>query len=244
MKKFGLVLVAVMMAVVLGACANSVEQVDEKPAEVNKNTDTDVQKNTDQATETEEEDADSTKETSSESNEDNEETLSDSNEGSEETTTVETKQKIEVLVEGSAELRDATLTNSEFGYSLYVLEDYTFSQEGPKKDTVTMNTDPSFLASIEVLGKDVDYEELKESMLVSLKGKNVIEEKPEAHFLETFRNAKFYLIAQDADSTSIMYIAKEIEGQGFLFTVELPLKEAGEGAGPSLWAILSTIEPN
>ncbi|WP_246942815.1 hypothetical protein [Bacillus pinisoli] len=219
------ILVSVMIVALLGACGTSISQDEEQAitTSTNGSGDSNAGKN-DDVTETEKNDE--TTEVSEETNQ----------------SPLPAEKEIEVLVEGSKELRHATLTKSSLGYSLYVLDDYTFDQEEPGKDVVTMNYDSSFFARIEVLDKAVNYDELKERLLTALKDMNIVEEKPAAHYLESFHDAKFYLIGKE-NSTTVLYVAKEVKGKGFLYTIHLPQKEAAEGAGPSLWAILSTVTP-
>jgi hypothetical protein len=155
------------------------------------------------------------------------------------------EKEIEVFVEGEMEMRNAFLAKSNLGYSIYVLDGFSLESSEPGKDIVQFKADSSFSAYIEPLDENVNYDELKENLLTIIEDADMIEENPETIYLENFRDAKFYLIGQFSDhKTTILYLAKEIEGQGYMFMIHMPHKEAAEGVGPSMWAMLSTIKPN
>lgn len=146
------------------------------------------------------------------------------------------EKKLKVTVEGFTEIRTGTLQESDLGYSLYILDGFSLEQEEPGRDLLFYENDDSFFVRISKLDSEIHYDEIKKNLLNS--SKNVIEENPETLAEASFKDAEFYLI--DADNY-ISIIAKEFDGQNYLFSIHMPLKEAAEGVGPNIWAMLSTF---
>lgn len=146
------------------------------------------------------------------------------------------EKELEVTVEGSTEIRKSTLQESDLGYLLYTLEGFKLEKEKTGKDILIYENDDSFFVRISKLDSEVHYDELKRNLLT--KNKNVIEENPTTLAEDSFKDATFYLI--DLDSY-ISMIAKDYDGEKYLFSIHLPLKEAAEGVGPYIWAMLSTF---
>ncbi len=162
----------------------------------------------------------------------------------------EITKKIEVLVEGEREMREATLAESKYlGYRIYVLKGYSLESEEPGKDIIISNYDGDFFARIEKLDGKINIDEYKNQQKAGFAqtGK-VTERDPATVFHEKFRDAKFWLLIESGYSdnsskkNSINYLVKEFNGQLFAITFHMPLKEAAEGITPSLWAIVSTME--
>lgn len=162
----------------------------------------------------------------------------------------ESNKKIEVKVEGDVELRDAELIYSDDKkYSLYVLNNYTFSPEEPNKDVILSNFDGDFFVRIEKLDSTANIEKLKEDFSNAYKTMgNVISREPATVFADKFKDSKLWLHVDIPQSETIMtqttinYLVKDFEGELYSFTFHMPLKEASEGITPSLWAMVSTME--
>ena len=162
----------------------------------------------------------------------------------------EPNKKIEVKVEGDTELRDAKLMYSDDNsYSLYVLENFTFSSEELNKHILFSNYDEEFFVKIEKLDSNADIDELKESFTNAYSGKgSVITRDPATIFTDEFKDSKLWLHVSILKSdkvnvlTSINYLIKEYNGKLYSFTLNFPTKEAAEGITPSLWSMLTTME--
>jgi hypothetical protein len=162
----------------------------------------------------------------------------------------EKNKKIEVKVEGQTEFCDAKLMYSDDKkYSLYVLNNFTFSAEEPNKDIIFSNFDGEFFVRIEELDGNVDISQLKKTFTNSYSGNsNVTEREPTTVFADKFKDSKLWLhvdiLKPDKVNvqTSINYLVKEYNGKIYSFTFHFPLKEAAEGVTPSLWAMVSTME--
>lgn len=151
------------------------------------------------------------------------------------------KKKIEVHVEGMTEYREATLKRSSQGYSLYVLDNFTFTGEEPGIDQLFFNYDSRYFVRIQLLPKDVNISELKKNAMEELKLVGTPDELVGEEIYDPFfRNAEFYLRASNA-SLSKDIIFMEIEGKLFRFNMNIPAGEASEGVVPSFLAMLKTI---
>ncbi|WP_108670235.1 hypothetical protein [Peribacillus acanthi] len=150
---------------------------------------------------------------------------------------------LEVHVEGQIEKRPATLNESELGYYIYVLDNFNLDAEEPNKDILTSTYDDSFFARIEKLSPDTDLSKIKKNLLDSYKGK-AIEEDPKKLFLKSFHDAEFYIITEENSDvrTSVIYVGKKFNNHPYVLTVFLPAKEAAEGLGPNMWAMLESIQ--
>lgn len=152
------------------------------------------------------------------------------------------KKMLPMTLEGMEEEREATLNKSKYGYYIYILDGYTFNETDTGKSVITMNYDPKFNAEIELLAGDLD----KETWQVDSKGVlsefgEVHEIKPEEHFHEYFRDAEYYLLASSTKG-SVIYMLHEVDNTLVQYKINIPSKEAAEGAVPSLWTMLKTIE--
>ncbi|WP_163102110.1 hypothetical protein [Peribacillus alkalitolerans] len=158
-------------------------------------------------------------------------------------TTLPTKKELDVHVEGQVEKRPATLQESELGYYIYVLEKFKLEAEEPNKDILSSTYDESFFARIEKLSSDSDLNEVKKNLLDSYKEK-AIEEDPTKLYLKSFHDAEFYITTkEDKDvPTSVIYVGKKFNGHPYVLTIFLPSKEAAEGLGPNIWAMLESIQ--
>lgn len=148
---------------------------------------------------------------------------------------------IVVNVEGMTEYRKATLRYSDQGYSVYVLENFTFTAEEPGVDQIFFNYDPRYFVRISVLPNDANIDELKKNALEELKLVGTPDELTGTEIYEPFfRNAAFYLRAS-SPTFSKDIIVMEIAGRLFRFTLNIPAGEASEGVVPSILAMLKTV---
>lgn len=162
----------------------------------------------------------------------------------------ETSKKIEVKVEGNTEYRIANLQYSDDRkYSLYVLDDFTFSAEEPNKDIIFSKTDGEFFVRIEKLGEKANIDLLKENFINAYKSMGTVNERdPATIFAEKFKDSKLWLQVDIAKSdsiktqTTINYLVKSYGNNNYAFVFHFPLKEAMEGITPALWAMVSTME--
>ncbi|NEU32339.1 hypothetical protein GN156_16440 [bacterium LRH843] len=148
------------------------------------------------------------------------------------------RKDIPVFVEGETEMRPAKLHQSELGYSIYVLDDYTFTAEEPNRDVVFSQTDDLFFARIISNGKEANAQELKQLIIDHAEGKitegiSVPLKDVEYSILEE--------VTSNEEITSVIHTAKKYGKELISFTVFLPHKEAAEGIGPSLWAMIDTL---
>jgi len=146
--------------------------------------------------------------------------------------------EIPVKVEGETEMRKAQFNRSGLGYSIYVLEDYQLASEEPKRDIIFSTLDDSFFTRIIVHGTNVDGEQIKKTIMEHADGEIEEVEVP----LSGVEFALHELVESNGEITSITHVAKEYNGQLIEFTLFLPDKELAEGAAPSMWAMLETVD--
>jgi hypothetical protein len=151
------------------------------------------------------------------------------------------KKEIVVNVEGMTEYREATLKKSDQGYSIYVLDDFTFTAEEPGIDQIFFNYDGRYFVRIQLLTDAADINALRENALEELRLVGTPDELTGTEIYEPFfRNAKFYLQAS-SPSFSKEIIVMEINGKLFRFSLNIPSGEASEGVVPSFLAMLKTV---
>lgn len=149
--------------------------------------------------------------------------------------------EIPVTVEGMTEYREATLRRSDQGYSVYVLDNFTFTGEEPGADQLFFSNDPRYFVRIGLLPDDASLSSLRKNAMEELKLVGTPEElKGEDIFDPFFRNAAFFLRASNP-SFSKDIIVMEITGELFRFSLNIPRAEAAEGVVPSFFAMLKTI---
>lgn len=149
--------------------------------------------------------------------------------------------KIEVHVEGTTEYRDAVLKHSSQGYSIYVLNNFTFTGEEPGIDQLFFNYDARYFVRLQLLPADADVNALRENAMQELRLVGTPDELTANEIYETFfRSAEFYLRASNA-SLSKEIILMEIDGRLFRFNLNIPKGEASEGVVPSFLAMLKTV---
>ncbi|HEX3033354.1 MAG TPA: hypothetical protein VHS59_14170 [Bacillota bacterium] len=157
--------------------------------------------------------------------------------------------KIEVVVEGEKEMREAALMESEaLGYSLYVLKNFSLTQEEPGKDVLISKYDGDFFARIEKLSQETDIKQYKNQQKIGFQQVGEVTElDPSTLAIPRFQDAEFCLLTQakageQGQQTTIQYLVKDFNGKLFAITFHMPLKEAAEGITPSLWSMVATLE--
>lgn len=149
--------------------------------------------------------------------------------------------KLEVTVEGQAELREATLFESPQGYAIYVLPQLTMTQEEPCCDIAWARVDDGFFMRIERIDPDQDLAILRENIELALSSVGEAEEVPRERIsAAAFRDAELFMRAVGDDLSSYMLVAR-IDGGRYRVTLHLPHREALEGIAPSMWAMLGSL---
>lgn len=143
---------------------------------------------------------------------------------------------MKLSLEGSEEEKTAKLATAE-GYALYVFDIFSFDAPNNK---LAMKVDDGYYAEITKLPSDFNLDYLKEEGTGALKETGEVlalegDKRPEA-----MADARLYLSATGSKLTR-QYIVKEIEGQGYVFILNIPQREASEGFGPHVFASLNSI---
>jgi hypothetical protein len=154
---------------------------------------------------------------------------------------------IEIEIEGMKEQRSAELMNSSAnGYHFYMLDLYNFEKENETTGRIAFANEPALYATIEKLAPSTDIEALKESSM-----KRAEEQTGKASDLPAtdiyfpyFHDAKFFVKGISAEYDVVMDLVKEVDGELFYFSLNIPSKAEMEGVEPSLWAMLETVKPN
>lgn len=152
------------------------------------------------------------------------------------------RRRIEVEIEGMKEYRDATLQRSDQGYSIYVLDNFTFTGEEPGIDQIFFNYDDRYFSRIQLLPGNTDINTLRASALEELRLVGTPDELTGTEIYDPFfRGAEFYL-RSSSPSFSKEIIVMEIAGELFRFSLNIPAGEASEGVVPSFLAMLKTVD--
>ncbi|MBT2287582.1 hypothetical protein J7E73_00230 [Paenibacillus albidus] len=143
---------------------------------------------------------------------------------------------MKLSLEGSEEEKTAKLATAD-GYALYVFDIFSFDAPNNK---LAMKVDDGYYAEITKLPSDFNLDYLKEEGTEALKETGEVlalegDKRPEA-----MADARLYLSAAGSKLTR-QYIVKEIEGQGYVFVLNIPQREASEGFGPHVFASLNSI---
>lgn len=149
--------------------------------------------------------------------------------------------KIEVIVEGSKEVRDATLFKSTLGYNAYVLNNFKASAEESNKDIVFFKNDDSFFMRIEKLDNTTTIDQLKAQSKDLIKHNGTPQELTMKSTDKHIPSGTKFLIHSSNSKLSLNVIVMEVNGQKYRVFMSLPNKEAAEGVTPSMWAMLKTM---
>lgn len=151
--------------------------------------------------------------------------------------------KIKLRLEGMEEERDAYLNTSKNGFHIYLLKGYTMEEADDGRTYISMDYDKEFYTEITPIKVGEDLTKWVETAKSNLSQfGEVLERDPNEHFDPYFRDAKTFLLASRAGKGSVMIMLKEVDGHMVQYEIHLPLKEAAEGAGPALWAMLKTVK--
>lgn len=154
---------------------------------------------------------------------------------------------IEVEIEGMKEQRPAELMNSSTnGYHFYMLNLYNFEKENVTTGRIAFANEPTLYATIEKLDSSIDIEALKESSMKRAEEQTgKASDLPAANiYFPYFHDAKFFIKGTSAEYDVVMYLVKEVDGELFYFSLNIPSKAEMEGVEPSLWVMLETVKPN
>ncbi len=146
---------------------------------------------------------------------------------------------IPVYVEGETEMRPAQFHRSGLGYGIYLLEDFMLDSEEPNRDVIVSQFDESFFTRVTNHSTDANADELKQTIIDHAEGESTDAiDVP----LDGVEFALIEEVTSNNETTSIIHVAKNYNGELIGFTMFLPQKEAVEGLAPSMWAMLETIE--
>lgn len=152
------------------------------------------------------------------------------------------KKLIPVNIEGMTEYREASLKKSDQGYSIYVLEDFTFTAEEPGIDQIFFDYDPEYFVRISVLPDNADISELRKNALKELRLVGTPDELTGTEIYEPFFRASEFYLRASSGSFSKEIIVMRIAGKLFRFTLSIPARVASEGVVPSFLAMLKTVD--
>ncbi|WP_136605009.1 hypothetical protein [Paenibacillus dokdonensis] len=144
--------------------------------------------------------------------------------------------KLDVTLEGEEEQRIAKLVRGD-GYAMYMFEQFAFDRE---KNLLYMHVDPRFKVRIEKLTSDFNLDVLMLKGKAELGKHGEVTRLKESGLVGTVKGSKLFLMVQDKTGT-YEYIAKELDGNGYIFHVDIPQGEAAEGFVPLAFATLNTI---
>lgn len=144
--------------------------------------------------------------------------------------------KLKLELEGMPEEKTAELVNAK-GYSLYVFDIFTFDSVSNK---LAMKVDPQYFAEVIKLPSDynLDYLQLEGEQYLAATGN--IKKLKQSEIPGPMADAALYLSASGSSVTR-EYIVKELEGQGYIFKLNIPRGEPSEGFSPHVFSSLNSI---
>ncbi|GIP27022.1 hypothetical protein J23TS9_21520 [Paenibacillus sp. J23TS9] len=151
--------------------------------------------------------------------------------------TLPDEKKLDVTLEGEKEQRNAKLVRGD-GYAMYMFEQFAFDKE---KNLLYMNVDPRFKVRIEKLPADFNQDDLMLEGKAELRRYGKVTRLKESGIVGTMKGSRLFLMVQDTTGT-YEYIVKELDGNGYIFHVDIPQGEAAEGFAPLAFATLNTIK--
>ncbi|WP_334075600.1 MULTISPECIES: hypothetical protein [Paenibacillus] len=143
---------------------------------------------------------------------------------------------VEVELEGMKEERTAKLAEGE-GYAFYAFDGFTFDA---KENKLKMDYDNNYFVEIVKLPSDYSLDQIAADAKKELAETGKVEERKGEEIHASMRDASLFLVASGEKLTK-EYILKEVDGQGYMFRVNMPHGEASEGFGPLAFASLNTI---
>lgn len=153
---------------------------------------------------------------------------------------------IELKIEGMKEQRPAQLQQSSNGYHFYMLDLYDFEKENETTGKISFANEQSLYATVERLVESADIDSLKEASMKKAEEQtgNAKELAATDIYFSYFHDAKFFVKGTSAEYDVVMYLVKEVDGELFYFSLNIPSKAEMEGVEPSLWVMLETVKPN
>jgi hypothetical protein len=149
--------------------------------------------------------------------------------------------RLDVIVEGETEAREARLWVSPQGYAIYVLPQIVMTEEEPGRDQAFARVDGEFFVRIERLDPQAYIGSLRNNARLALRDiGRVYALQGEDIFDPLFREAEFFLHASDP-TVRVNLLVVEIDGSRFRIMMHIPNREAAEGIVPSFWAMLRSI---
>ncbi|KGA98724.1 hypothetical protein AJ85_18365 [Alkalihalobacillus alcalophilus ATCC 27647 = CGMCC 1.3604] len=114
---------------------------------------------------------------------------------------------------GGIESEPGGYFNSELGYQIYVLEDYTFTLEEPRTDQIYHNTQSGYFLRIVDNGKNADFTKMEETLLEHSQGAitaydiefNDVEYAYVEHYQSEEGDAYIYHLAKKYEETVVSY---------------------------------------
>ena len=152
---------------------------------------------------------------------------------------------ITMTLEGMQEERQGYLNKSENGFGIYLIQGYYMDESDDEADKtdVVMDYDKEIYAEVTVLKEDTDLDDRVQEIKNNLQGfGEIIDLDPKDHFDPYFQDAQKYIVASSTTEGSIIILMKRTQGHLLQYEMRMPMKEAAEGAGPALWAMLKTIQ--
>ncbi|PZD96279.1 hypothetical protein DNH61_08755 [Paenibacillus sambharensis] len=146
------------------------------------------------------------------------------------------EQTFELEMEGMTESRTAKLAEAD-GYSLYVFDGFTFK---PEEDRLVMDIDNDYYVDITKLPSDYNLDELRREATADLKENGDVRELTGDEIHPAMRDASLFLMSSSDNLTREM-IVKEVDGQGYIFHVNMPHEEASAGFGTLAFTSLDSL---
>lgn len=142
-----------------------------------------------------------------------------------------------IEMEGNTEERVADLAVGE-GYFLYIFVDqFSFDETAGK---LTMNVDPNYSVEITKLSSGYNVDELKAVGTKELESLGAVEDYVTLNKGSSINNALVYLKARN-DNGSKEFIVTEVDGNGYLLKVNIPVGEPTEGFVPLAHTSINSI---
>ncbi|MCA1293603.1 hypothetical protein LBW89_11315 [Paenibacillus sp. alder61] len=143
---------------------------------------------------------------------------------------------IEVELEGMKEGRTAKLVEGS-DYALYAFDGFTFDA---KENKLKMDYDNDYFVEIVKLPSDYSLDQITAEAKQEMAETGKVEERKGEQIHASMRDASLFLVA-GGEKVTKEYILKEVDGQGYVFKINMPHGEASEGFGPLAFASLNTI---
>ncbi|MNJ59478.1 hypothetical protein D3C77_551650 [compost metagenome] len=144
--------------------------------------------------------------------------------------------ELEVEIEGMTETRIAQLAEGN-GYALYIFDIFTFDSEA---NTLSMNYDNKYNVEIIKLPSNYNADQLSLEAKEQLSKTGKVQEV-QGDVIQRFMPDTSVFLDATGDKLTQQYIVKEIDGQGYIFKLNIPHGEPTEGFVPLAYASLNSI---